>query len=56
MLSVSLQRAGLVLVSLKQVWFKVGARHFEARAPFTTKGALQVVRVRHGQHTLRAAQ
>lgn len=48
------QWAGLVLVSVsvKQVWFEVRTCHFEARAPFTTEGAIQVVGVRHGQHTL----
>lgn len=46
------QWTGLVLVSVKQVRFEVRACHFEARAPFTTEGAIQVVRVRHGQHTL----
>lgn len=52
----SLHGLGLVLVGVEQVWFKVGARHFETRAPFAIEGALQVVTIGHGQHALRESQ
>lgn len=52
----SLHGLGLVLVGVEQVWFKVGARHFETRAPFAIEGALQVVTIGHGQHALTESQ
>lgn len=54
--SVSLHGTGLVLVGVEQVWFEIGPRHFEARAPFAIEGALQVITVCHSEHALRESQ